>query len=277
MRYLILGANGQLGTEFSRQLSIENCEWVGMGKGECDVSDLDQVMRTFDTIKPDIVINCAAYNLVDEAEKRFHDAIKVNGTGARNVASACRRFNAFLVHYSSDYVFDGRKKTFYTEDDEPHPINNYGKSKLLGERSVKEETDDFLIFRVSWVYGRGKRNFIEKVVSWARGRESIDVSCDEVSVPTSTRTIVKLTLKALRSGLTGLFHLTNSGYASRYEWAKEVILLKGIDVVVHPVPSRTFNLPARRPKFSAMSNRRLAEELNVEIPDWREEVAGWLK
>ena len=285
MKYLIFGKNGQLGREFVKWLnggSVKSLngkfvEWIAVGREECDISDLNQVLEIFESIKPDIVINCAAYNLVDKAEEDYLTAVKVNSVGVRNLAFACNRYRAFLVHYSTDYVFDGKKENgLYTEDDKPDPLNEYGKSKLMGEEFLKEETDKFLVFRVSWVYGEGKQNFIYKLLKWAENNDYLKISYDEVSVPTSTGTIVDVTLKALKKGLEGLYHLTNSGYASRYEWAKKVFQIKRIDKFIYPVSSEIFNLPAKRPKFSAMSNRKLSKELSIEIPYWEEELVEWL-
>ncbi|WP_457623689.1 dTDP-4-dehydrorhamnose reductase, partial [Persephonella sp.] len=252
-------------------------DFVALGHEECDISDLNRVLEIFENVKPDIVINCAAYNQVDKAEEDFATTVKVNSLGVRNLAFACKKFDAFLVHYSTDYVFDGKKEDgLYTEEDIPNPLNDYGKSKLLGEIFLNEETESYLIFRVSWVYGEGKQNFIYKLMHWAENNEYLKVAYDEISVPTSTRTIVEVTLKALDSGLTGLYHLINSGYASRYEWAKKVFEIKGINKFIKPVSSDFFNLPAKRPKFSAMDNSKISRELSLEIPKWDEELFKFL-
>jgi len=278
VRYLIVGKNGQLGKEFLRKLDkTTNIEVIAVGREECDISNLAQVLEVFSTARPDVVINCAAYNLVDKAEEDYATAVEINSIGIMNLAFASNKHKSFLVHYSTDYVFDGTKKNgLYTEEDIPNPLNEYGKSKLIGEKLLKKETDDFLLFRVSWVYGDGKQNFIHKLLTWAKDREYLMISYNEVSVPTSTRTIVELTLKALDAGLKGLYHLTNSGYASRYEWAKKVLQIKGIRKVIYPVSSEVFNLPAKRPVFSAMSNSKLAETINVEIPWWEYELERFL-
>jgi len=279
IRYLVIGKNGQLGKEFLRKLDeMANAEITAVGHKECDISNLKQVLDVFSTVKPDIVINCAAYNFVDKAEEDYVSAIKVNGLGVRNLAFASNKYRSFLVHFSTDYVFDGTKRNgLYTEEDTPNPLNEYGKSKLIGEKLLREETDNFLLFRVSWVYGDGKQNFIYKLLSWAKEREYLLISHNEVSVPTSTKTIVEMTLKALDVGLKGLYHLTNSGYASRYEWAKKVLQIKGIRKVIYPVSSEVFNLPAKRPEFSAMNNNKLAKILGIEIPWWEYELERFLK
>ncbi len=276
MKYLIIGKNGQLGKEFQKKL--DNKKFVALGRKECDVSDLSQVLEVFKNYKPSVVINCSAYNFVDKAEEDYIDAFKVNALGVRNLAFASEKNNAFFVHFSTDYVFDGQKEDgLYTEEDKPNPLNLYGKSKLAGEEWLKEETEDFLLFRVSWVYGEGKQNFIYKLFHWAKSNPYLKVAYDEISVPTSTRTIVDITLKSLEKGLKGLYHLTNSGYASRYEWAKKVFEVKGIDRFIKPVPSDIFNLPAKRPKFSPMSNRKISDLLNIEINNWDKELEIFLK
>jgi len=271
MRILISGAKGQLGREFVRKLEKEGRDFLALGRDKLDVSNLKQVLQVFEEYKPDIVINCSAYNLVDKAEEEKEIAFKTNAIGPRNLAFACEKYKAFLVHYSTDYVFDGKKEGLYTEEDKPAPLNEYGKSKYLGEILLKEETDKYLIFRVSWVYGEGKQSFIYKLMQWAETQEYLRIVCDEFSVPTSTRTIVEVTLKAINAGLTGLYHLVNSGYASRYEWAKEVLKIKGIKKFIYPAYQADFNLPAKRPRFSPMSNKKICKELEIEIKDWREE------
>ena len=277
-KYLIFGKNGQLGKEFVKTFEKKKKEFYALGHKECDISDLSSVLEVFKGIKPDVVINCAAYNQVDKAEEDYRTAIKVNSLGVRNLAFASKRFNAFLIHYSTDYVFDGKKEDgLYTEEDNPNPLNEYGKSKLLGEIFLKEETEKYLIFRTSWVYGEGKQNFIYKLMQWAKNNDYLKVAYDEISVPTSTRTIVEVTLKAVGQGLTGLYHLTNSGYASRYEWAKKVFEIKGIKKFIKPVSSDIFNLPAKRPKFSAMGNDRIKNILKIDIIEWEEEIKRYLR
>lgn len=276
MKYLILGKDGQLGKAFIRELMEKLRKkdmLIALGKKECDISSLKRVVQVFEEVKPDIVINCAAYNHVDDAETDYLESVKVNSIGVKNLAFACNKFGSFMVHYSTDYVFDGEKKGgLYTEYDNPNPINEYGKTKLMGEKLLKDELERFLIFRVSWVYGEGKQNFIYKLLKWAQTNDYLRIAYDEFSVPTSTEIIVRLTLLALNSNLSGLYHLTNSGYASRYEWAKCILETLGVDKFVQPVSRRSFNLAAKRPEFSAMSNRKLQSLLNVDIPTWNEEL-----
>jgi len=277
MKILITGAKGQLAKEFSKKLTEIEENFVALSKQELDISNFKRVIEVFKEIKPSIVINCAAYNLVDRAESFPFEAIKVNSLGVANLILACNNYKAKLVHFSTDYVFDGSKEGLYTEEDKPNPLNEYGKSKLFGEYFIQEQMEDYLIFRTSWVYGEGKQNFIYKLLQWAQAQDYLRIACDEFSVPTSTRTIVEITLKAINAGLTGLYHLVNSGYASRYEWAKEVFRIKGIKKFIYPAYQADFNLPAKRPRFSAMSNEKICKNLEIKIKNWKEELREVLK
>jgi dTDP-4-dehydrorhamnose reductase len=274
MKYLIFGKDGQLAKEFQKKLTKENRDFLALSHQECNISDLNKVLEIFKSYKPDIVLNCAAYNLVDKAEEEYWNAYKTNALGVRNLAYLSKLYNSYLITYSTDYVFDGNKENgLYKEEDKPNPLNEYGKSKLTGEKWVLEENmQKYLIFRTSWVYGEGKQNFIYKLMQWTQKSEYLKIAYDEISVPTSTKTIVEVTLKAIEQGLTGLYHLTNSGYASRYEWAKEFLRLRGIDKLIYPAYQSDFNLPAQRPKWSVMSNGKLAGLLGIEIRNWKEEI-----
>lgn len=265
MKYLVTGAKGQLGKEFVRQL--RDC--YALSREDLDISDLDKVLSVIRELRPQVIINCAAYNFVDKAEEEFERAIQVNALGVFNLALVCREIGAILVHYSTDYVFDGQKVGLYKEDNKPNPINKYGLSKYLGEEIIPKVLENYLIFRTSWVYGEGRQNFLYKLSQWVKTIECIRVACDEFSVPTSTRTIVEVTLMALKKGLTGLYHLVNTGYASRYEWAKEYLRIKGIKKFIYPAYQHEFNLPAKRPRWSAMSNDKICRELGIEIKEWQ--------
>ncbi|RUM88924.1 MAG: dTDP-4-dehydrorhamnose reductase [Thermodesulfatator sp.] len=277
MKILLVGAYGQLGREFIRALEGGPAKLLAFGKEELDVSNLEAVYRTLKEIRPQVVINCAAYNQVDEAESEAWTAYKVNALGPYHLALVCREIKAKLVHYSTDYIFDGTKRGLYLEDDPPNPLNTYGKSKLFGEVLVREVLESSLVFRVSWVYGEGQRNFLYRLEQWARSQECLKVTVDEFSVPTSTRTIVEVSLKALEEGLEGLWHLVNSGYASRYEWAKEYFRLKGVRKLIYPACQAEFALPAPRPRWSVMSNERICALLGKEIPLWNEELKSYLQ
>jgi dTDP-4-dehydrorhamnose reductase len=278
MKYLITGRNGQLARSFIGRLEKLCRDCVVPDESLLDITDEKVVSEFVGAAKPGVIINCAAYNLVDKAEAAPAAAFAVNATGPQYLARAAAKHKAVLVHFGSDYVFDGMKERGpYDEDDATNPLNEYGKSKLAGERLVLEELDQCLILRLSWVFGPGKQNFIYKLSQWAGSNEYLRIACDEFSVPTYTETVVDVTLKALDRGLTGRHHLTNSGFCSRYEWAKLILESLGIEKFIRPVTMDFFQLPAKRPQFSAMSNDRLARLLDLSIPAWDEGVRSFLK
>lgn len=282
MNILITGANGQLAKAFIKYFSNKNrsaCAGhadrfnvTALTKEQLDVSVFSAVSDAVRRCKPHIVLNCSAYNLVDKAEEDVENAFRVNAKAVKNLASVCKKNKSLLVHYSTDYVFDGTKEDIYTENDSPNPINNYGLSKLQGEKFLFEGSDNFLLFRVSWVMGDGKQNFLYKLSEWAKKNKVLKIVCDQVSVPTYTDDAVNATMLAIDRGLRGLYHLTNSGYASRYEVARYFIEKTGSKALILPVKSDYFPLPAKRPFFSVMSNDKLSQDLGYNIPHWKDGI-----
>ncbi len=278
MKYLITGRNGQLAREFIRTFERQAIDFIAPDEAHLDITDAVKIKAVLDEYRPDIMINCAAYNLVDKAEQDNSAALAINALGPKKLAQAASSRKVVLVHFGSDYVFDGTKENgLYTEDDAVNPLNEYGKSKLAGEQHVLESNDRSLVLRLSWVFGPGKQNFLYKLGEWAKNDEYLKIACDEFSVPTYTATVVDVTLKALAQGLTGRYHLTNSGYCSRYEWTKMALNRMGIRKFIRPVSMDSFNLPAKRPKFSAMNNARIGSLLNEAIPAWEEAVESFFQ
>jgi len=269
IKVIITGANGQLGMAFAREFALRGVTFWAFDHSSCNITNKEQVGNILDDRKPSVLINCAAYNLVDEAQHDQTRAFAVNAEAVKILAQACHARGIKFVHYSTDYVFDGRKDGLYQEDDTPGPLNVYGQSKYQGETWARTMTADHLVFRTSWVYGQGEHNFLHKVSQWATKSKVLKISADEVSVPTYVDDIVSVTLKAIEHGLTGLYHLTSSGYASRYEWAKYFLKAQGLDTLVIPVPLGYFQSQAQRPLFSAMSNQKISEKLGMQIPCWQ--------
>jgi dTDP-4-dehydrorhamnose reductase len=271
-KILILGSAGQLAQEFIKVLSEQVFTYFAPREEESSISDFKQINRLIEKIAPDIIINCAAYNAVDAAEDDPELAYLVNFRSVENLALTCRQAGIFLVHFSSDYVFDGGKENLYNEEDPTNPLNVYGKSKLAGEEVVLKLMSAFLVFRLSWVFGRGIQNFLHKLSGWAEKNPILKISADEVSIPTYTEDVVRVTLQALDSDLTGLYHLTNSGYASRYELARYYFRQKKLENLIIPVALNTFESKAKRPLFTALSNEKLQNELGIVIPSWQSGV-----
>jgi dTDP-4-dehydrorhamnose reductase len=278
MKYLLTGRNGQLARSFIRRFEQDSINFLAPDESHLDITNEKTVAEFVGNFRPDVIINCAAFNLVDKAEAVPEIAMRVNCDGPGNLARAAASQNALLMHFGSDYVFDGKKESgLYTEDNPVNPLNEYGKSKLAGEQSVLQESARFLIFRLSWVFGPGKQNFIRKLLEWSQNSDFLRIACDEFSVPTSTETVVDLSLKAVNNGLTGLYHLTNSGYCSRYEWGKLIMKTMGINKFIRPVEMNSFQLPAKRPGFSAMDNNSLSKILDISIPTWEEATVRFLR
>jgi dTDP-4-dehydrorhamnose reductase len=278
MKYLVTGRNGQLARAFIRKFEARSTDFSAPDEARLDITNSANVMEAVAAYKPDVIINCAAYNLVDKAEQEREKAFAVNAAGPKNLARAAGKHKAVLVHFGSDYVFDGEKENgLYAEDDPTNPLNEYGKSKLAGEDLAGETCGNFLVFRLSWVYGDGRQNFIYKLTEWAKHNEYLKIACDEFSVPTAVDTAVDITLRSLDAGIRGRYHLTNTGFCSRYEWATFIIKQLKIQKFIRPVSMDIFNLPARRPKFSAMSNARLSDVLNINIPAWEQAVEAFLR
>ncbi len=277
VKIALTGKNGQLAKEFIKLLSIRDINFFSFDRKELDISDFEKVEKVLKEVKPDIVINCAAYNLVDKAEEDKESAYATNTRGAENLAKICSELNCKLVHYSTDYVFDGNKKSLYIEKDIPNPLNYYGRTKLEGELKIKEILENHLIFRVSWLYGEGNNNFIRKFLDWAKDKEELKISENEVSIPTNAGKVAEVSLLAIEENLKGLYHLTNSGYASRYELALKIKEYLNLKNKIIPVNSSIFNLKAKRPEFSAMDNNLIKKVLGIDISYWDEDLKEYLK
>lgn len=276
IKILLTGSNGQLGKEFSNFFSNNgNFELFKFDKLELDITNLGSVIKKVKEIEPSIIINCAADNLVDNVEKNFYNAFKVNSIGPYNLAYASKELGILLIHFSSDYVFDGEKNEPYIEEDTPNPINKYGESKLFGELLIKNLLDKYLIFRLSWVYGKGEQNFINKLESWSKNK-TVKIVTDEVSVPTSTRLIVEVVIQAIENKIIGLYHLTCSGQCSRYELAEYFYNLKNININLISGKKDQFKSLAKRPDFSVLSNNKLSLEIG-EILNWKEDLLKYIK
>lgn len=266
---LIFGLHGQLAKALQEHLTKENKKFIALSKTQCDVGNYDQLKNAFNTYNPQIVINASAYNFVDDCEENIFDGFKTNAYALAHMAELSKQYGCFLVHFSTDYVFDGTKCGLYEENDIPKPLNEYGKSKLLGEYFVIESGCKYLIFRTSWVYGRGQNNFVSKLIGWCKTNEYLQIAFNEFSVPTSAYELAQLSLLAVDKDLTGLYHLVNSGYCSRFEWAKFILKQLKIDKFIYPTDRAVFKLKANRPFFSAMSNELISHSLNIEIKDWQ--------
>ena len=277
MKVLIAGANGQLGREMTELCRKRGMEVLAADSKMLDIVDFAAVKKTFAGFRPDWVINCAAYNAVDTAEAEWKQAYRVNGYGPKHLALAAAEHDTVLVHYSTDYVFDGKKAGPYTVADPPCPLSRYGTSKLLGEKMVRHHCPRHYIIRTSWVFGKGGKNFAEKIISWSRTKDELRIVDDQVSTPTYTVDLATATLELLETGLYGLHHLTNSGSCSRYAWAKKVLELAGWNGTLIPAKTADFPTPAERPLYSVLDNFGTEELLKRPMPTWDDAVKRYME
>jgi len=282
MKILLFGKNGQVGWELNRTLLCLG-ELIAFDYPEVDFENPKEVIRIIDEITPDLIVNAAAYTNVDKAEEEPKKAQLINAITPGEIAKWCKNHDAVLIHYSTDYVFDGTKGTPYTEEDEPKPINIYGKTKLEGERAIQESGAIHLILRTAWVYSMRGNNFVTKVLEWAKKSNEIRVVDDQISNPTWARALAEVTaniiamgIKDIRSFLKDkgdLYHCAGSGYCSRYEWANVIFEYSGIrNVNVLPVTSEDFNTAARRPHFSALDIEKLRNSIGLDFADWKDNL-----
>lgn len=276
MKVLITGANGQLGQDMQKLCRFASTDVTAADSKIIDISDMNSVSKFVPSHHADVIINCAAYNAVDQAETHWKKAFLVNGIGVRNLAVMANQTGALLVHFSTDYVFDGSFGRPCTIADTPRPINRYGQSKFLGESCLRDLADKYILIRTSWVFGQGNDNFAKKIIRGSRENQEVKVVTDQVSSPTYTHDLARATLDLIRQKAFGTYHVTNSGYCSRYEWAAYILDQIGWKGNLIPVTSDTFPAAAIRPVFSVLDNFGTEETLGYSLPDWKEATTRFL-
>jgi dTDP-4-dehydrorhamnose reductase len=282
MRILLFGKNGQLGWEFSNTLPALG-EVIALGQSDLDISDTPALQNTLNQLRPDLIINTSAYTEVDLAETNSDKAYQINALAPGTMAESARKLGAVFIHYSTDYVFDGLSKTPYEEYDPTHPLNVYGSSKLMGEKNIAQAGDAYLILRTSWVYSMRGNSFVNKVLEWARNSKTLKIVGDQVSNPTWARALAGTTCNLLsqhKEALVerirkerGIYHLAGSGYISRFEWARQILINASdrggqLTHTIEPVPSDEFPTPAQRPLFTALDCSRFENVFGLRLPGW---------
>lgn len=274
MKVLLTGRDGQVGWELERRLQ-ERCDLVATDRKDLDLADADALRRAICAIRPDVIVNAAAYTAVDKAESERDAAAKINAIAPGVMAEEARRLGTLLVHYSTDYVFNGEKTSAYDEDDAPDPLNTYGRSKLEGEGRIRSAGCRHLIFRTSWIYGLRGRNFLLTVLNRARRGERLRIVGDQFGVPNWSATIARVTLQCLSGE--GLFHLSASGMTSWYGFACAALrMVGGLDSRVDEISSSEYPTTARRPRYSVLSNRKLERTFGLRLADWQDDLAAAL-
>lgn len=274
MRYLILGAGGQLGQEWCHRLREDGIPHQALTSADCDITKPDEIADFLDLVKPDTVVNAAAYTKVDKAESEPERAFLVNGMAVGRLAKACAERKIRLIHYSTDYVFTGsredaaRFRDGYPEDHDPAPIGTYGASKADGERRFIESGVDGLIIRVAWLCGRYGANFVKTMLRLAGERTELRVVADQRGAPSFTDNVVANSLYLDGLGLSGIWHVASTGVTTWHGLASEALRVKGLATPVIPITTADFPTPALRPAFSKLSVRKLEELPGTRIEGW---------
>ena len=276
MKILITGINGQVGHALMQNLTDH--ELIGLTRQNCDLTNLDQIRQVIDQHQPDLIINPAAYTKVDQAEDESELAFQVNRDAPKVMAEKAREYNIPLIHFSTDYVFDGEKKEAYVEDDLTQPLGVYGQSKCAGEEAVQEAGGLTYIFRTSWVYSNIGHNFFLTMKKLSQDRDELKVVADQFGVPTSNQFIaeqIKHIILQLNDNNTGVYHLVPDGSCSWYEFAKEIIGQTNpqFDLEnLHPIATHEFSTKTKRPANSVLSNDKIKLEFHLSLKDWSKEL-----
>ncbi len=258
MKVLVTGANGQLGYDIIKLLDSEGIEFWGTDRESLDITNEEQVTRVINDYYPDVIIHCAAYTAVDKAEEEKELCYSVNVLGTKYLVEACKKIDAKMFYISTDYVFDGEGDKPFDVLDQPNPINYYGKTKYEGELEVQKLLEKYFIVRISWVFGSNGNNFVKTMLRLAKEKDEISVVADQIGSPTYTHDLVKLLVEMIQTDKYGIYHATNEGYCSWYEFACEIFKQAGIDVKVNPIKTEDYPTRARRPK-----NSRLEKNIGV--------------
>lgn len=285
-KILITGSNGQLGREFHKYFknhSDYNVKYTSHSISEVDgdhitsldITDLDQVRKTAMEFIPEIIINCGAFTAVDLCETEQEKAYQINAIGPKNLAIVAEEISAELVHFSTDYVYDGLAKEPYIESATPNPQSVYGKTKLAGDQFVQEICKKYYIIRIAWVYGDGK-NFVRTMLQLAENHETVRVVSDQIGTPTSTKELVKMTQELLKYKQYGIYHGTCEGFTSWYEFAKMIFQLAGKPTKVEAITTDEYKTAAKRPSYSVLENKKLNEMTDFRMKDWKEALQEFM-
>jgi dTDP-4-dehydrorhamnose reductase len=277
MRVVVTGTAGQLGKDVLLELARKNHQAYGADRQQLDITIEEDVMAYISEVKPDVILHCAAYTNVDAAEENEEAAYAVNAAGTEYLAKAAKRNGAKMLYVSTDYVFDGSAKEPYEVDEPTSPLGAYGRTKLAGEQLLQKNLDEFFIVRTAWVFGIHGNNFVKTMLRLGKERGEVGVVHDQVGSPTYTVDLAQFMVELMETDKYGVYHATNNGICSWYEFAVEIFKLAEMDVKVNPLTTDQFPRPAARPKYSVLSKRRIEQEGLNPLRDWKIALAAYLK
>lgn len=276
MKVLVTGVKGQLGYDIVKECQLRHIEAIGVDIDEMDITDSEQVRQVITESKVDAVIHCAAWTAVDKAEDEIELCRKVNKNGTENIANVCESLDIPMMYFSTDYVFNGLGDNEWKEYDHREPLNVYGLTKYEGELAVEKLSKHFIV-RISWVFGVNGNNFIKTMLRLGRERGEVSVVNDQIGSPTYTYDLAKLCVDMIVTDKYGVYHATNEGLCSWYEFACEIFRQSGLTVKVNPVDSTAFPTKATRPKNSRMSKDMLDKNGFNRLPSWQNALKRYLK
>lgn len=271
MKVLVTGANGQLGYDVVRELKEQNIEHLGIDKKELDITSEYDVRLFITSYKPTHVIHCAAYTAVDKAEEEKELAYDINVNGTKYLAQSAKEVSSKFLYISTDYVFDGDGKEPFKVIDKPYPVNYYGETKYLGEKIIQECFDDFLIVRISWVFGLNGHNFVKTMLQLSETHKELNIVSDQIGSPTNTYDLSKVLVEMIKSNDYGIHHVTNDGFTSWDEFAREIFKVADKDVKVNSILTKDYKTLAKRPLNSRM------EKNKYKMISWKESLKKYIK
>lgn len=274
---LIFGGKGQLGQCLQKaEGSFPNLSLIFLSAQEANITDPLALAKVFEQHDPEVVINCAAYTAVDLAEDELEQAQRINTLGPALIAKQCAQQGAKLLHLSTDFVFSGNQASPLTEDDPTGPLGVYGRTKLAGEQEIIKNTKDYLIFRTSWLYSEFGSNFVKTMLRLGKDRESLGVVYDQIGTPTYAMDLAHVLLKVASEATdeTGVFHYSNEGVASWYDFAHAVFRYADMPIRLHPLSSAEFPTKAQRPSFSVMDKSKIKRTFSLDIPHWQDSLGA---
>ncbi len=276
MKVLVTGVKGQLGFDVMNELKKRGLEAVGADIEEMDITDEESVNRFIMAAKPDAVIHCAAYTAVDAAEENEDICRRVNADGTRNIAKVCKELDCKMIYISTDYVFDGQGSRPWEPDEERHPLNVYGQTKYEGELAVQELLEKYFIVRIAWVFGVNGKNFVKTMLNLAQTHDTLTVVNDQYGSPTYTYDLARLLVDMVQTDKYGIYHATNEGICTWYEFACEIFKQANVAVKVLPVSAAEYRAKAKRPENSRMSKEKLTENGFERLPSWQDALGRYL-
>lgn len=277
MKILLLGHKGMLGGDLLLKLNMEH-EVVGLDKEEINIVSASECKGAIKEIEPDIVINAAAYTNVDGCETAKDECFAVNAEAVKNIAGACRDKNIRIIHFSTDYVFDGTAKQPYKEDHQCNPINTYGASKMAGERYLRSLSDNYLLIRTAWLYGVNGKNFVQTILEKVKTTKKLTIVDDQIGSPTYTKDLAAAVDLLIKQNAKGIFHITNRGSCSWYQFAVKILQEAGIhEIDVTPIKSDQLQRPAMRPAYSVMSMQKFIRTTGKAMQPWQLGLQDYLE